>query len=103
MSSTTGQVSQAKLLIDNNTVTQNSALRAILVDAPDAGRTPEYHATVTNNTVHETDSVNGVVPIAVNARNGATGHFDVRLNNVDFPNGRRRASTGSGFARRPWA
>ena len=90
LTSTTGQVSQARILIDSNNITQHSTsgvARGIIVDAPDSGRSPEYHATVINNTVHVMDNVNGVGAIVVQARNGATGHFDVRLNNVDFPNG----------------
>ncbi|MCV3238434.1 hypothetical protein [Mesorhizobium sp. ZC-5] len=84
VSSLTGQVSQARFLIDSNNVTYNSgAARAILVDAPDAGRTPEFHATVTNNVVTATD-VNAVTMISVAARNGAIGHADVRGNDVNY-------------------
>ena len=90
LTSTTGQVSQAKILIDGNNVTQNSnsgTSRAIVVDAPDTGRTPEYHVTVTNNTANETDAGTGVTPIVVQARNGATGHFDVRGNTTTVASG----------------
>lgn len=83
LSSLTGQVSQARIRIDNNAVTQNSTIgtaRAIIVDPPDTGRTPEYHATITNNNVNETDGAAGVTPLVAQARNGATGHFDVRNN-----------------------
>ncbi|UIJ71469.1 right-handed parallel beta-helix repeat-containing protein [Aurantimonas sp. HBX-1] len=84
VSSATGQVSQARFLIDNNNVTYNSgAARAILVDAPDVGRTPNFYATVTNNTVTATD-VNAVTMISVAARNGATGSADVRGNVVTY-------------------
>jgi hypothetical protein len=84
LSSETGQVSQARLLIDDNTVTYNSAAaRAILVDAPDSGRTPNFYATVTDNTVTATD-VDAVTMISVAARNGATGHSDVRGNDVNY-------------------
>ena len=98
LTSTTGQVSQARLLIDGNTITQNATTgvaRAILVDAPDTGRTPEYHATVINNNVDVTDgSAAATLPIAVQARNGATGHFDVRNNDVDYPNGNTAGING---------
>lgn len=90
LSSTTGQISQARLLIDNNTVTQNSTTgvaRGIMVDTPDATRTPNFHATVTNNKVEVNDGATGVAGIVVQARNTATGHFDVRGNDVDFDNG----------------
>ncbi|RYD21545.1 MAG: hypothetical protein EOP88_11010, partial [Verrucomicrobiaceae bacterium] len=90
LTSSVGQVSQARLLIDNNTVTQNSTSgtsRGILVDTPDTTRTPNFHATVTNNKVEVNDSVTGVAGIVVQARNTATGHFDVRGNDVDFDNG----------------
>ena len=53
------------------------------MDAPDSGRTPEFHATVTNNTVTATD-VNAVTMISVAARNGATGRSDVRGNEVKY-------------------
>ncbi len=90
LSSTSGQISKARLLIDANTIIQNSTggtSRGIVVDAPDASRTPDYHATVTNNKVEINDPVGGVAGISVQARNGAIGHFDVRGNDVDFDNG----------------
>jgi hypothetical protein len=90
LTSTTGQISQAKILIDGNNVTQNAGTvaRAILVDAPDASRTPNINATVTNNTVTQVDSAGApTTGIAVNARNGATGHFDVRSNTVTQTSG----------------
>jgi len=84
LSSETGQVSQARLLIDDNTVNYNSgAARAILVDAPDSGRSPEFHATVNNNTVTATD-LNALTMISVAARNNAIGHSDVRGNEVNY-------------------
>ena len=93
VSSLTGQVSQARLLIDSNTVNYNSAAaRAILVDAPDTGRTPEFYATVTNNVVNASD-VNAATMISVAARNGATGHSDIRGNDVNFTGG----STATGI------
>ncbi len=84
VSSETGLISQARLLIDENMVTYGSAAaRAILVDAPDAGRSPAFHATVTDNVVTATD-VNAVTMISVAARNGAAGRSDVRGNQVTF-------------------
>ncbi|BDA86456.1 hypothetical protein Sa4125_39980 [Aureimonas sp. SA4125] len=85
LSSQVGQVSQARFLIDNNNVTYNSAAaRAILVDAPDAGGyTPNFYATVTNNTVTATNA-GAVTMISVAARNGATGHSDIRGNDVNY-------------------
>ncbi|WP_395446292.1 inverse autotransporter beta domain-containing protein (plasmid) [Aminobacter sp. UC22_36] len=103
LSSTTGQVSQARLLISNNNVTQNSTsgtARAILVDAPDAGRTPEFHVTVTNNVATMTDAVAAPTAISIAARNGSVGHADVRGNQVTISSGAvglnvREASGGS--------
>ena len=89
LTSTVGQVSQARILIDNNTVTQNSTqgvARGIFVDTPDANTTPNFDVTVSNNTVHITDSVAGVNGIAVQARRG-TMDADIFGNHVDFPNG----------------
>lgn len=87
LSSLSGQISQARLLIDTNTVTyQSGAARAILVDAPDASRTPEFHATVRNNLVTASD-INAVTMISVAARNGAIGHSDIRGNDVNFTGG----------------
>ena len=84
VSSLTGEVSQARFLIDRNTVNYNSdAARAILVDAPDSGRTPEFYATVTNNIVTSTNA-NAVTMISIAARNGAIGHSDVRGNQVNM-------------------
>lgn len=87
LSSLSGQISQARLLIDANTVTyQSAAARAILVDAPDASRTPEFHATVRNNLVTASD-INAVTMISVAARNGAIGHSDIRDNDVNYTGG----------------
>ncbi len=88
LTSTLGQVSQARLLIDNNTVTQNSSggLSGIFVTTPDADRTPNFDVTVTHNHVDVTDGVNGLRGIVVQATRGS-GHFDVRENDVDYPNG----------------
>src|SRR5215204_2291879 len=50
--STVGQVAPANILIDNNTVTQNSTsgtARGILVDTPDSSTSPSFTATVINN------------------------------------------------------
>jgi len=87
LSSSTGHAAPARLLIDNNVVNQNSTqgiARGIMVDAPDTGRTPSFHATVTNNRVEINDAVTGVSGIAVQARNGATGRFNVRNNEVGY-------------------
>ena len=86
-------MSQARFLIDDNTVTYNSAAaRAILVDAPDSSRTPNFYATVTNNTVTSTH-VDAVTMISVAARNGATGHSAMSGNDVNFTGG----STATGI------
>lgn len=103
LSSTTGQVSQARLLISNNNVTQNStsgSARAILVDAPDTGRSPEFHVTVTNNVATMTDAATAPTAISIAARNGSIGHADVRGNQVTISSGAvglnvREASGGS--------
>ncbi|MFH1342272.1 MAG: tandem-95 repeat protein [Pseudomonadota bacterium] len=89
LTSTVGQVSEARILIDNNTITQNSTqgvARGIFVDTPDANTTPNYDVTVSNNTVHIMDNVAGVNGIAVQARRG-TMDASIFGNHVDFPNG----------------
>lgn len=92
------QAATANILIDNNTVTQNSTggvSRGIFVDTPDNNTIPSYTVTVTNNTVHVGDGAGGVNGIALQCRRGS-GCFDVRGNTVDFPNG----NTGSIFGLR---
>jgi hypothetical protein len=87
LSATTGQVSQARLLIQGNTVNQaGDSERAILVDTPDATRTPNFHATVLNNIANATNA-NAVTQISIAARNTATGFADVRGNDVNLPAG----------------
>lgn len=83
------QAAPARILIDNNTVTQASTTgvaRGILVDTPDSGTAPSFYATVTNNKVSILDSVAGVTGIVVQARRGI-GRFAVSGNDVDYPNG----------------
>lgn len=108
LTSTVGQVSQARILVEQNAITQNSTsgvARGILIDTPDTGTTPAFDATVVNNLVNIGDNVTGVVGLVAQARNGA-GRFDVRLNRVNFPNGvpagvaglRVRQNTAAGTA-----
>lgn len=93
LSSLSGQVSEARLRIDSNTVNYASnAGRAILVDAPDASRSPSFHATVTNNVVNASDPA-ALTMISIAARNGSTGRSDVRGNDVNFTGG----STAAGI------
>lgn len=90
LTSTTGLVAPGRVLISGNTVIQNSTqgvARGILVDTPDASRTPNFHATVTGNSVAIGDSVAGVAGIAVQSRNTATGCANIGNNTVTFPNG----------------
>lgn len=81
LTSTIGQVSQANILIEGNTIAQNSttgAARPFLVDTPDANTTPNFTATVINNNVTFVDPTAGA-SADVTARRG-TGCFDVRDN-----------------------
>ncbi len=87
LTSTVGQVSLANILIESNTIVQNGLLRAFLVDTPDLNTTPSWTATVLNNNVTVTDTVNGVTS-DVTARRG-TGCFDVRGNVISGPFGIR--------------
>lgn len=90
LTSTIGQSAPANILIEGNTVTQNSTSatsRAILVDTPDTSTSPSFTATVINNNVSVGDNVGGVVPIVVQARQSSAGCFDIRNNVATFPNG----------------
>lgn len=90
LTSTVGQVSRANVLIDGNTIAQASlegTARPILVDTPDAGTTPEFTATVTNNNVTFVDPGAGAsADITVRRGNGC---FDIRNNSVAGPFGIR--------------
>jgi hypothetical protein len=89
LSSTVGQSAISNVLIENNTVTENSTsgvARGILVDTPDSSTTPNFTATVTDNSVAVGDNVAGLQGVVVQARRG-TGCFDVEGNTVTFPNG----------------
>jgi large repetitive protein len=90
MTSTVGQVSQARLRIDGNVVANNSTsgtARGILVDTPDSGTSPTFHATVTNNSVSVADNVAGVSGLVVQSRQSATAFANIHSNTVTFPNG----------------
>ncbi|MES2933470.1 MAG: Ig-like domain repeat protein [Pseudomonadota bacterium] len=90
LTSTVGQVAPANILVQGNTVIQNSTSgtsRAILVDTPDTNTSPSFTASVINNAVSVGDNVAGVGPIVVQARQSSTGCFDVRNNTATFPNG----------------
>ena len=91
LTSTTGQVSLANILIEANTIAQNSTggtARPFLVDAPDASRTPSWTASVLTNNVTFVDAVTGATA-DVSARNGGDGCFDVRNNVIAGPWGIR--------------
>lgn len=90
LTSTVGQISQANILIESNTIAQNSTsgtARPFLVDTPDANTTPNFTATVINNNVTFVDAATGA-SADVTARRG-TGCFDVRGNTVAGPFGIR--------------
>lgn len=90
LTSTPSQASQARVRVDGNTVVNNSTagtVRGILVDTPDGGSAPVFHATVTNNSVAVTDNVNGVGGLAVQARQSSDGCANIGSNTVTFPNG----------------
>jgi hypothetical protein len=89
LSSTLGQNAPSSILIDGNTVTQNSTqgvARGIFVDTPDTSTTPSFGATVANNSISVTDNVAGLQGIGLQSRRGS-GCFDVRSNAVTYPNG----------------
>lgn len=90
LTSTVGQVSLANILIESNTIAQNSTTgtaRPFLVDTPDANTTPSWTATVLNNNITFVDAGTGS-SADVTARRGA-GCFDVRNNTVAGPFGIR--------------
>jgi hypothetical protein len=90
MTSTVGQISQARLRIDGNTVANNSTsgtTRGILVDTPDTNTSPAFHATVNNNTVSVGDNVNGVAGLVVQGRQSSDVCTNIHSNTVSFPNG----------------
>jgi VCBS repeat-containing protein len=90
LTSTVGEVSQARVRIDGNSVTNNSTIgtaRGILVDTPDTSTSPGFQATVTNNSVAVGDNVAGVAGIVVQARQSSDGCANIGGNTVTFPNG----------------
>jgi hypothetical protein len=90
LTSTVGQISDARLRIDGNNVTNNSTsgtTRGILVDTPDGSTTPAFHATVSNNTVSVGDNIGGVAGLVVQARQASDGCANIHTNTVTFPNG----------------
>jgi hypothetical protein len=90
LSSTVGQVAPSNVLIDNNTIAENSTSgvsRGILVDTPDSSTSPGFTATITNNHVSVGDNVAGLQGIVAQARQASAGCFDIRTNTVTFPNG----------------
>jgi hypothetical protein len=90
LTSTVGQISLANILIESNTIAQNSTsgtARPFLIDTPDANTTPSFTATVLNNNVTFVDAGTGA-SADVTARRG-TGCFDVRGNTVFGPFGIR--------------
>jgi VCBS repeat-containing protein len=96
LTSTVGQTSSANVLIESNTVTENSTVgtsRGIFVDTPDANTTPAFTATILNNTVSIADNNSGLQGVAVQSRRGS-GCFDIRGNTVTYPNGIPAGITG---------
>jgi methionine-rich copper-binding protein CopC len=90
LTSTVGQLSQARVRLDGNNVINNSTsgtTRGILVDTPDASTSPVFNATVTNNTVAVGDNVNGVGGLVAQARQSSDGCANIGANTVTFPNG----------------
>lgn len=87
--STVGAISPARIVIDNNTVTQHSSagMAGIFVSTPDASTTPDFHVKVNNNNVAVTDNATGGRGIVVQATRGS-GHFSIGLNTVTYPNGK---------------
>ena len=90
LTSTVGQISQAKLRIDGNTVVNNSTAgttRGVLVDSPDASTSPKFDVTVTNNSVSVGDNLGGVAGLVVQGRQVSDVCANIGNNSVTFPNG----------------
>ncbi|KJV06155.1 hypothetical protein VZ94_13215 [Methylocucumis oryzae] len=90
LTSTIGQISPARIRVDNNTVINNStsgSTRGILVDTPDTSTSPSFDATVTNNSVAIGDSINGVSGLVAQARKASETCTSLSGNTVTFPNG----------------
>jgi VCBS repeat-containing protein len=93
-SSTVGQVSTAKVTIDNNTINTiadpvNGLAEPLFVDTPDSGTDPLVYVSVTNNTVNIDDDANVALRgIAVQSRQSISQmHADVTGNIVNFLDG----------------
>lgn len=85
LTSTVGAGATARIRVNNNNVTQNSTTgvaRGILIDTPDASTNPNYHATVSGNTVAGTDTVVGVGVLVVQSRQSSTGCMSISGNNA---------------------
>jgi hypothetical protein len=90
LTSTVGQVSNARVRIEGNTVVNNSTsgtTRGILVDTPDASTSPKFDVTVTNNSVSVGDNVAGVAGLVIQSRQSADVCANIGGNTVTFPNG----------------
>jgi VCBS repeat-containing protein len=79
-----GTGSSSALLISGNTVTHNGLQDGIHVDTPNAGTSPNFSVTVTNNNV---TAPNGVNAISLNARQSSIACFNVLSNTTAAPNG----------------
>ena len=83
--STVGAGAPGFVRFENNTVTNHGLFNGIIVNTPDAGTNPNFHATVLNNNITHTDSVNAVNPIAINARQSSTACLHIANNAATVP------------------
>jgi hypothetical protein len=75
-----GKGTVSKVLINRNSVTSAGEFDGIFVNTPDSGSTPNVNATVTNNTVHITNSTTGAEAIDLAPHQSATACFNVTGN-----------------------
>ncbi len=90
LTSTVGQISQARVRLDGNNVTNNSTsgtTRGILVDTPDGSTSPAFSTTATNNSVSVGDNIAGVAGLVAQARQSSDACANIGSNTVTFPNG----------------
>jgi len=72
LTSTVGQISQARLRFDGNSIVHNSTLSGINVNTPDTSTSPKMDSTVTNNSVAVTNAT-GLQAVDVATRQSGDG------------------------------
>ncbi len=90
LTSTPGAVAQGLVHVHDNNITQhstNGTSRGLLVDTPDADTSPNFHATILNNTVAWTDPTNSLHALVVQARQSSTACLNLSGNNANTASG----------------